>query len=111
MNYEERVVCFIDFLGFRDIIAETVDGDDDVPERIENLSQALDLMKYLVDRSGKGIESSHRVTQFSDDLLPELDFHQPNGSRNSNSWWSFPGENRPHGSACLWTGHERSIST
>ena len=38
MNYEERVVGFIDILGFKDKLTKTVDSNDnDVPERITEI--------------------------------------------------------------------------
>ena len=77
MKYENRVVCFLDILGFKEHIKATLVQEEDDEERIDSLVEALDLMKYLVDKVDHGVESSHRVTQFSDSIVISFDVREP----------------------------------
>lgn len=68
MNYENRVVLFLDILGFKSIIDKTYnsDGSDNL-EQIDRLYEALKDMKVNVKFRRRA--SSHVVTQFSDSIV------------------------------------------
>ena len=71
MNYEDRVVCFLDVLGFQYHIERTVNKDgSDVEQNIDNLAQAfLDIRDLLdIDRPDERL-GGQEVTQFSDSLV------------------------------------------
>ena len=60
--YEQRLVLFIDFLGFREVVQSTVDN----PSAFRSLLAALDAVRQI----GNGeIYESQRITQFSDSLV------------------------------------------
>ena len=48
MCYEDRVVCFLDILGFADLIRDTIrqDGSDD-EDRIKNITGGFEIIRYL----------------------------------------------------------------
>jgi len=66
MQYENRIVLFLDILGFQKIIDETVDKLEDKQERIEKLYKSLLTIKAEVSKE-KG--TSKVVTQFSDSIV------------------------------------------
>jgi hypothetical protein len=76
MNYEKRICCFIDILGFRQHIEETVDelGKDKI-EKIEKIKYILDLSKKMTDDSG--FSKSKIVTYFSDSIVISYDYTEP----------------------------------
>ena len=73
ITYENRVVIFLDILGFQKIIQSTVDKDIDRPEKIKLIYDALYKMReYLgVDNDE---QTTKRVTQFSDSVI--ISFHE-----------------------------------
>jgi hypothetical protein len=66
MQYENRMVLFLDILGFQKIIDETVDKQEDKHERIEKLYNSLLLIKAEVSKENG---TSKVVTQFSDSIV------------------------------------------
>lgn len=87
MQYENRIVLFLDILGFKNIIDKTVDKEKDIEVNIEKLHANLTLIKtFLVenlkqedlsfdnrapikDRQLKENNFSLQVTQFSDSII------------------------------------------
>ncbi len=65
MNYENRYVLFLDILGFKKIISTTYDKDQDFPEEIEKLYNAL----KTINRSNSSTTGSKKITQFSDSIV------------------------------------------
>lgn len=65
-HYENRIVLFLDILGFQKIIYNTVIKGEDKNDRIEKLYKSLLLIKEEVSRN-KG--TSKVVTQFSDSIV------------------------------------------
>jgi hypothetical protein len=68
MNYENRICCFIDILGFRQHINETIkhSGEDEI-EKIISIKSILDLSKNIT--KDIGISKSKVVTYFSDSIV------------------------------------------
>lgn len=52
MNYENRIVCFLDILGFQELINNTIhkNGTDNTDE-IDDLIKALTNIRYFVQPS------------------------------------------------------------
>ncbi|MGA3118000.1 MAG: hypothetical protein ABSF90_26650 [Syntrophobacteraceae bacterium] len=73
MNYEDRIVLFIDILGFRHLIDRTLDErGEDVVERIKDVYDVLSVIKssFTFDDFGDLKDSTTQViTQFSDSLV------------------------------------------
>lgn len=87
MKYENRIVLFLDILGFKNIIDKTVNKEKDIEENIEKLYNNLTLIKvFLVEklkqenlffdnrtliRDSQFTENnfSLQVTQFSDSII------------------------------------------
>lgn len=76
MNYENRIVLFLDILGFRAIIDKTVDKqDDNNTSGIEELYTKLEEVRKFLNARLKQKEIfqdrnfSLRVTQFSDSII------------------------------------------
>jgi hypothetical protein len=70
--YENRVTFFIDILGFKNIIKETIDiNGNDIPEKIQNLIDTLTLIKSHLnnDLQEKSKLQSRQITQFSDSII------------------------------------------
>ncbi|EEX15467.1 conserved hypothetical protein [Citreicella sp. SE45] len=61
-TYERRLILFLDFLGFREIVAETTDD----PSALGQLIAGLDAIRRIAE---DGSVESERVTQFSDSLV------------------------------------------
>lgn len=70
MNYSERIVCFLDILGFADHIRGTIypNGSDNV-DRISEIVEALALAREILDIDHQPVFSPKRVTQFSDSIV------------------------------------------
>lgn len=66
-HYENRVVLFLDILGFKKIIDDTVEKGKDRQDRIEKLYETLRLTGEEVSRINKG--TSKVITQFSDSIV------------------------------------------
>jgi hypothetical protein len=70
MPYENRVVLFIDILGFRGIVDSTLDSDgNDIEARINELYEIFNAIRYFLDMDEENSDSeTRRVTQFSDSI-------------------------------------------
>lgn len=74
MNYENRVTAFIDILGFKDILSQTVGKkDEDQPDKIEEIFLAYKAIRDVWDLDDKDNEyrksiprNSKQITTFSD---------------------------------------------
>lgn len=67
MKYENRVVLFLDILGFKELVDRTTDKDNNDNEiAIEKLYQILN---YVNEYKQENLEKDRIVTQFSDTLV------------------------------------------
>lgn len=68
MEYEDRIICFIDILGFKEIINNTIDSNGNtIEERIKILEEAFSRVRYFLDIDNPNeFSKSKMVTQFSD---------------------------------------------
>ncbi len=71
MKYEDRIVCFIDILGFKSIINKTIDKDNNDNEaEIKFINETLSLGLEILDLDEKyKLAKSKVVTQFSDSFV------------------------------------------
>lgn len=75
MNYENRIVLFLDILGFRAIIDKTFDKQEDNTDGIQKLYSKLEEIRGFLNARLKQKEIfqdrnfSLRVTQFSDSII------------------------------------------
>ena len=70
MNYEYRICCFIDILGFKSHIDSTVDDSgNDVEDKIKSIKQIIDIANKILIEYDSGISKSKMVTQFSDSIV------------------------------------------
>jgi hypothetical protein len=83
--YEDRIVVFLDILGFKEVINETVrlDGSDNTSE-IQNLIDAFNSMRYFVeplylDESSPELDRCKKITQFSDSLVISFPLNAESG--------------------------------
>jgi len=70
--YERRLILFLDFLGFREIVAETTDD----PAALGRLIAGLNAIGRIVE---DGSVESERVTQFSDSLVVSYRVNETSG--------------------------------
>src|SRR6185503_11483011 len=76
MNYERRIVAFIDILGFKEQISRTLDKetDEDVPANIDKLAGAFLAIRDIWDLDKPAVDGipnvrQARVTTFSDSVV------------------------------------------
>ncbi|WP_139423188.1 hypothetical protein [Chryseobacterium mulctrae] len=76
MNYENRICCFIDILGFKQHINETITstGEDDL-NKIRSIQKILSLAKNLTDDGG--FSKTKVTTYFSDSIVISYEFSEP----------------------------------
>uniref|UniRef100_UPI00404924D4 hypothetical protein n=1 Tax=Gelidibacter sp. TaxID=2018083 RepID=UPI00404924D4 len=70
MNYEYRICCFIDILGFKSHIDSTVDSSgNDVEDKIRSIKRVIDIANKILIDYDSGVSKSKMVTQFSDSIV------------------------------------------
>jgi hypothetical protein len=73
MKYEKRICCFIDILGFRQHIRETVtENGEDHEDKIQSIINIFELSKNMVDDSG--FSKTKVVTYFSDSIVISYEY-------------------------------------
>lgn len=86
MNYEDRIVAFIDVLGFHSLVNDTVDakGNDD-PRKIQNIYDAYEVIQEnWRGSSSEQATSSKRTTVFSDCIVVSVAEHE-----SSQIFWTL----------------------
>ena len=83
MNYQNRICCFIDILGFKKHLDQTIDSDgNDVVEKINSINSILELSKTIT--KDHGISESRVITYFSDSIVISYEFDE-----ESQLFWSL----------------------
>jgi len=68
-SYENKIVCFLDILGFKNIVNET-QYDDTKLQQVQDALKFLENYKYETDSHNTNINNKDKViTQFSDSLI------------------------------------------
>jgi hypothetical protein len=76
MKYQERICCFIDILGFKKHIDETVnDSGEENLKKIKSIKHILKLSKKITNDSG--FSKSKVVTYFSDSIVISYKYDEP----------------------------------
>jgi hypothetical protein len=74
--YENRICCFIDILGFKQHINETINvAGEDNSEKINSIKNIIDLAKSLTDDDG--FSDTKVITYFSDSIVISYEFSEP----------------------------------
>ncbi len=70
MNYQDRVVCFLDILGFRGLVAATINANGtEAMDCIEHLIKAFEHINWLLDIDRPEEREGIEITQFSDSVV------------------------------------------
>jgi hypothetical protein len=80
-NYEDRIIAFIDILGFGAMIAETVKNDTVQADKVRSLVAVLSLIKneFRKVEDDAELPDSFRITYFSDSIVFSLPRHNSLG--------------------------------
>jgi hypothetical protein len=80
MVYEDRVVCFIDILGFATLVRNTIMRDGSCDEaKVTALADALEVVRHFLDVDRPQDRPSIEVTQFSDSIVVSFPANTENG--------------------------------
>lgn len=75
MNYQYRICCFIDILGFKEHLDATIDPNgNDVVEKINSIKSILDLSKDITNDNGHS--KTRVVTYFSDSIVISYEYNE-----------------------------------
>lgn len=80
MKYEDRIICFIDILGFSEIIRQTVTPagvDDEI--KIAVIADAINLIRDVLDIDRPEKRKDKTVTQFSDSIVISFPTNETSG--------------------------------
>lgn len=70
MQYESRIVCFIDILGFGDAVYKTIDAEGKAKSaEIKNVQSMLNRLQDTVEADQNDKAEGKQVTQFSDSVV------------------------------------------
>lgn len=81
MNYEDRIVCFLDILGFGSHIARSidlVDGSDNTG-KIKKIADAFMSIRHILDIDCAEDRQDKEVTQFSDSVVISFPAYSESG--------------------------------
>ncbi|HEX9803916.1 MAG TPA: hypothetical protein VGB35_11695, partial [Gammaproteobacteria bacterium] len=80
MNYQDRVVCFLDILGFSSHIARSIEQDgSDAVEKIRELSDVFVHIREKLDIDRPFERHDKEVTQFSDSVVISFPAYSESG--------------------------------
>jgi hypothetical protein len=77
MNYENRVIFYIDILGFKELIKKTVRDNNDIDQAIEDLVSTYNIIRNVWEldqvkkneKIAKGSSLGKQITIFSDSIV------------------------------------------
>ena len=70
IQYEERVVCFLDILGFGKHIRRTIADDQSIiVKKVGEIAGVLETVRDVLDLDKEKCEDSTQITQFSDSIV------------------------------------------
>jgi hypothetical protein len=80
MTYQDRIVCFIDILGFSGHISGSIRADgSDAPEKAKELSEVLGGMREILNIDSLAERQDKEVTQFSDSVVISFPAYSESG--------------------------------
>ena len=75
--YEDRVVVFIDILGFKKLIESSIDkAGNEIPEETKKIKYLLNLFSKIFEEH-PDMETTKQVTQFSDSIVVSFHYTEP----------------------------------
>lgn len=78
--YDYRICCFIDILGFKTHLNETIqENGDDFIEKIQEIKGVIDLANSILKALDNAIFKSKMVTQFSDSIVLSFKIEEKSG--------------------------------
>lgn len=79
-TYDDRVVCFLDFLGFRAQIGRTENQDESLAiSEIERIACGINRLREIMDVDSPEERPDTEVTQFSDSVVLSFRATSPSG--------------------------------
>lgn len=70
IKYEDRVVCFLDILGFGDHVRRTIADDQSIiVQKVGEIAGVLETVRDVLDIDKEKCEGSTQITQFSDSIV------------------------------------------
>ena len=70
IEYEDRVVCFLDILGFSEHVLQTISDDQSIiVQKIGEIEGALEAVRDVLDLDEEKCQGSTQITQFSDCIV------------------------------------------
>ena len=86
-SYQERIILFVDFLGFSEIVGKTADDG-------KALQRLLGAMDRLIEIGDTTILASKKVTQFSDSVVVSYKLTERSAvfhflMRLVSAWWTL----------------------
>ncbi|TCD46989.1 hypothetical protein [Chlorobium sp. N1] len=80
MNYQDKVVCFLDILGFKKHVNDTIvrGGEEDL-ERTDHLIKVFNLIREILDIDQSEERFGTEVTQFSDCVVISFNITEESG--------------------------------
>lgn len=83
IQYEDRIVCFVDFLGFRDLVGDSVSEDGiTVPEKLKIIFESLAFTnKTWLDGDSlfHNLNKTKKISQFSDSVAVSFEVNDTSG--------------------------------
>ena len=75
--YEDRIVIFIDILGFKRLVNETIDENgEEIPQKTEKINQILKIPDEYFE--GDDISQSKMITKVSDSIIISFKYNEQN---------------------------------
>ncbi len=84
MEYEDRIVCFMDILGFKAHVkkTDTKDNKENI-KNIDNIASSIEAIRYFTDMDKPEGNEGKQITQFSDSLVISFLSDEESGVFNS----------------------------
>lgn len=73
MEYEDRLLIYLDVLGFENYINYTVDSRLEAGQKVQNVQRYLKMLRNFVDNERIKISESKKITCFSDLIIISID--------------------------------------
>ena len=95
-NYENRIVCFMDILAFKELIKSTIKDDAEVLDRTELIKSLFQIMISELENKGLKIELENgvsddvvKVTHFSDSIVLSVSLREESALFNTLNLLQF----------------------
>lgn len=80
MQYEDRIICYLDILGFSDHIRHTVNGDgSDNETNIAAVAETFEIVRQIINVDKPEDNGRAEITQFSDCIVISFPVEETSG--------------------------------